>query len=238
MTQPQSSPDAARSTPARTVIGLRSRWKPTKQRLVAAGTHEAIRIRIHRACSWLHRVEQIEAADPVAHADDALILRWVAFNSLYGRWDEQQRQPQPDFESVRDFVAQILPLDHDGHLDTLLADRRDAVMAIFEDGYIDKYFWKDPGEQALIKAERAKFRAQGWYVEGRQSLLLNGLLQRIYTLRCQLVHGAASRGGALNRESVQRCNEMLAEVVPTFLVVLIDHGWSEEWGALCFPPIR
>lgn len=240
-----------------TVISIRSRWKPTKERLVQEGAHEGVRIRIHRACSWMQRVEQLERAeanarervaeaadaDRAAHRlesshDEQLILRWIAFNSLYGRWDADKSYPQPDFESVRDFVTQLLALDHDERIGAVLDSERDLVMSIIEDGYVDKYFWKDPGEDALRKAGRAIFKTQGWYVEGRLSMILTQVLQRIYLLRCQLVHGAASRNGKLNRDSVQRCSTLLGHLLPAFLLVIIDHGWAEDWGPLCYPPVR
>lgn len=56
-------------------------------------------------------------------------------------------------------------------------------------------------------------------------------------LRGQLVHGAASRDGAINRESVQRCAEMLGYLLPAFLRVVIKHGVEIDWGPLCYPPI-
>jgi hypothetical protein len=234
---------------SRNVISLRRRWKPTKERLVQEGAHEGVRIRIHRACSWMQRVEELEQADAAlaaaeaaaynaARHDDQLILRWIAFNSLYGRWDEERREPQPDFETVRDFVGQLLPLDADRLLGAVLDEHRDLVMAIMEDGYVTKHFWKDPTPEALRKAGNAIYRAQSWYVEGRLSLILTTLLQRIYLLRCQLVHGAASRNGKLNRESVDRCSTMLGHLLPAFLLVIIDHGWKEDWGPLCYPPVR
>lgn len=231
------------------VISIRSRWKPTKERLVREGAHEGVRIRIHRACSWMQRVEELERAQvagatpqpgavPGPSHDDQLILRWIAFNSLYGYWDDERRIPAADTESVLDFTRKLLALDHDERIGAVLDAERDLVMSIIEDGYVDKYFWKDPGEDALRKAGRAIFKTQGWYAEGRVSLILNQVLQRIYLLRCQLVHGAASRNGKLNRESVQRCSTLLGHLLPAFLLVIVDHGWAEDWGPLCYPPVR
>ena len=38
----------------------------------------------------------------------------LAFNSLYGQWDAQKREPKPDRESWRVFVDRILKLDRGG----------------------------------------------------------------------------------------------------------------------------
>ena len=45
---------------ALTVHALRRRWKPIKERLNAAVPSHPTAIRIHRALSWLQRIEQIE----------------------------------------------------------------------------------------------------------------------------------------------------------------------------------
>lgn len=64
------------------------------------------------------------------------------------------------------------------------------------------------------------------------------MLERIYLLRCQLVHGAATYGGALNRDSIALCSRTLGELLPAFLLVIIDHGYEEDWGPLPYPPVR
>ena len=70
-------------------------------------------IRFHRACSWMARVEQMpEGQDH----DLGLVSLWIAFNSLYGQWDSQKREPRPDRESWRAFVDRILKLDRDGYV--------------------------------------------------------------------------------------------------------------------------
>ena len=79
-----------------TVHDLRRRWKPHKERLQAAKGEQATSIRFHRACSRMARVEQMpEGQDH----DLGVVGLWIAFNSLYGQWDSQKREPRPDRES-------------------------------------------------------------------------------------------------------------------------------------------
>ena len=94
-----------------TVHDLRRRWKPHKERLQAAAANRPTSIRFHRACSWMARVEQMP--DGQDH-DLGLVSLWIAFNSLYGQWDCQKREPKPDRESWRAFMDRILKLDRDG----------------------------------------------------------------------------------------------------------------------------
>ena len=63
-------------------------------------------------------------------------------------------------------------------------------------------------------------------------------MDRIYLMRCQLVHGAATYGGRLNRVALRRCSTMLSHLLRAMLVVMIDYGADEDWGIMCYPPIE
>ena len=81
------------STTGQTVHDLRHRWKPHKERLLAAGGEQATSIRFHRACSWLARVEQMP--DGQDH-DLGLVSLWIASatpaQSTFGvRWHHEKR---------------------------------------------------------------------------------------------------------------------------------------------------
>ena len=93
------------------------------------------------------RVEQMP--DGQDH-DLGLVSLWIAFNSLYGQWDCQKREPKPDRESWRRFIDRILKLDSDGHVAAMLQEHKRLVMALFDDEYVSAYFWQEP------TAKRAK----------------------------------------------------------------------------------
>src|SRR4051794_18248627 len=107
------------------VHDLRKRWKPTKERLLAAEPDHATAIRLHRTFSWLQRCE--EAVDG-KDADLVLVCQWIALNSLYGRWDCERREPLPDKECWRGFFQRLLAIDTSRHLATTLTQQRDLVM--------------------------------------------------------------------------------------------------------------
>jgi hypothetical protein len=71
-----------------TVHRLRSRWKPTKQRLLSLEPNHPTPIRLHRAFSWLARCE---TTDEGKDQNLVLMCQWIALNALYGRWDAQRR---------------------------------------------------------------------------------------------------------------------------------------------------
>lgn len=218
-----------------TVHELRRRWKPTKQRLAVEQSNHPTNVRFHRACSWLQRVEDIDNGEE--DLDVALTCQWIAFNALYGQWDERAHEPHADRECWRKFLDRILTLDHDAQIASVLVEHKKLVMAILDDNYLGDYFWRDPSVQRAHQTSRDRRQASMWYVEERWPMILEHLLDRIYFIRCQLLHGAATFGSRLNRTSLRRCSTMLGHLVPVMLLVLIDHGANEDWGPMCYPPV-
>ena len=218
-----------------TVRDLRRAWKPHKERLVAIERGHPTHLRFHRACSWLAEVEA--PTEDEKELDRAMLYRWIAFNALYGQWDDRLREPAPDGQAWKKFLDRILALDADDRIGSMLSEHRPLVMAILDDNYLGDYFWRDPSTQRANKTSKDRRNAATWYLEERWSLILENLVDRIYLLRCQLVHGAATYGSNLNRKSLGRCVTMLGHLLPAMLTVWADHGADEDWGPICYPPM-
>jgi hypothetical protein len=231
---PSTEGEGGGSPPLGSVHALRRRWKASKEALIAETPGHPTVIRLHRAFSWLQRVEQFpEGADD----DLVLVCQWIALNGLYGQWNEQSREPMADRECWRRFFDRLLKLDNSKHLETALLEQRKLVMLLLDDEHLSSFFWREPTEVQARRSKKAKFDARTWYVERRWGLLLDRLLERAYLMRCQLVHGAASYGSQLNRETLERCRRMLRHLLLASIMVIIDHGAEEDWGAMCYPPL-
>lgn len=218
-----------------TVRDLRRRWKPHKERLLAARPDHSTPIRIHRAFSWLSAVEQMgEKPD----YDMAILSQWIAFNSLYGQWDPTKQEPLPDRDCSRKFLDRILKLDSSGHIAAMLQEQRKLVMLILDDEFLSGYFWQEPTSKRAGQSKKAKYDAQTWYLQGNWTMISDRVLQRIYLLRCQLVHGASTHRSQLNRTALHRCSQMLGRYLQAVLNVIIDHGADEDWGPMCYPPLE
>jgi hypothetical protein len=217
------------------VHDLRRRWKPMKERLHASHRDHPTTIRLHRAFSWLQRVEQIQEGHD---SDLTLICQWIALNALYGQWDTERREPRADRESWRRLFERLLAIDTTGHIRTTLTSGRELVIALLDDEYLSAFFWQEPTSVRASKSKKSKFEARTWYIENKWGMLLDRLLERIYLLRCQLVHGAATFGGSLNRRSIERCVKMMQHLMIAALLTIIDHGSETDWGAMCYPPLK
>ncbi len=216
-----------------TVRDLRRLWKPTKQRLSLIDEQHPTNVRFHRACSWLQQAEQL---DPVEQADWKLLSQWFAFNSIYGQWNETEQEPRPDRDSWKACLERLLELDDAQHLAQVLTTHRSLVLRIFEDAYLCRYFWKEPGEPAARRSRKVQHQAYSWYLDKRWIQILPRVLDRIYFLRCQIVHGAATYNSGLNQEAKQNCSELMQALLRAFLLIWIEQGADQDWGPMCYPP--
>ena len=226
---------SAESPTIPTVHELRDRWLPHKERLNQSRDGHPTSIRFHRACSWLEETERLDAN---SHADHRLVFQWTAFNALYGQWDLMRHEPLSDRESWQVFLTRMQELDVAEHIVALLKDHRGLVLAILGNAYLNRYFWQDPCCEKASKAGRGgRHKAESWYAQKDWGIILGQTVDRIYLLRCQLVHGAATLRSSLNREAFKHGSTMMSLLLPTFLQVWIEQGADEDWGVMCYPPV-
>ena len=62
-------------------------------------------------------------------------------------------------------------------------------MSLLDDEYLSSFFWQEPCSSRAGKAKRVKFQAQTWFLERRLSNVFDHLIDCIYLMRCQLMHG-------------------------------------------------
>ena len=63
------------------------------------------------------------------------------------------------------------------------------------------------------------------------------LFSRLYELRSQLMHGAATWNGSTNEAQVLACASLMEELVPTIIALMMDHP-QEEWGTSRYPVVK
>jgi hypothetical protein len=182
--------------------------------------------------SWLERALDLDVKE---QPDGRLLYSWIAFNSLYGTWDHEAGFPAKDRVAWQDFVGRLLKTDHEELLAKQLATLRSPLFALLDNKFLDSRFWQDP---ETPRNHHSHFhRAPSLFVERRWCDLLVMVLDRIYVLRGQIFHGAATRGSSLNRTSLRHSNQVLEGLLPTMLHLAIEHGTHDNWPPLCYPPI-
>jgi len=220
-----------------TVRDLRRAWKPIKERTDGVPEREAIRIRLHRCFSWMHEAEKLR--DDARMADARLVWRWIALNALYSRWNDLERWPEGDRETLGDFTRRIVRADRDERIASLLRTHRGLAESIVANEFLAKRFWQDPTDEAARSiSDGSKHHLHRALNDGVTLKALDRVLERVYFLRCQLVHGAATFDGEVNREPVRHADRFLELLLPEIVLVIVEHAWEQDWDGLCYPPLR
>lgn len=205
-----------------------------RHRGIRDGQPEALRVRIHRAISWLARAEQ----EPDDH-DARYIFLWIAFNAAYAsEFGFEQRER----EQVRGFIEHLIALDTDRQLHhALFGQFSGPIRTLVDNHFVFEPFWRALREHDASQAwetsfAAAKKRALDAVMRNDTATLLSIVLDRLYVLRNQLIHGGATWNGSTNRAQVKDGAAILGVLVPV-IVGLMMRGGSEDFGEAAFPVV-
>ena len=65
---------------------------------------------------------------------------------------------------------------------------------------------------------------------------VSAIMQRIYLLRNQLIHGGATHQGRMNRVQVEDCKTLVMKLLPCMISIMMKYP-KKNWGELCYPPL-
>ena len=199
---------------------LRSLWKPRRDSYANARLYEDNRIRIHRAFTWLERAGRCRDTE----LDDRVLAQWAGLSALFARWDAAKGQPMAERTALAAFARQVLATDADGIVAATLDRERALVASVFADRYLSAHF--EPLDTRDLLAR------------GRHDKVLSALLERCALVHAQLAHGGATYASRANRTVLKRTAMALDAVATAAIQVVINHGYSDDWGPLCWPPAR
>lgn len=201
------------------------------------GYPQSTSLRVHRALSWLDRAER--ADDDL---DARFIFLWIAFNAAYATTfdDEPSRDEQRRFST---FLNVLIALDSQRRIEHLLwQEYANTIRVLLDNPYVFPDFWRyqagqlreDQWRERFARARRKAFRR---LAESNVPALLGIVLQRIYTLRNQLVHGGATWNGQANRPQLRDCVRLMAKLVPLIIELMMDHP-QNDWGDVAYPYLQ
>lgn len=85
----------------------------------------------------MQRVQDL--AEATADADNArLVYYWFGFNTLYGSWDSENREPLPDRGALRVFTNSLSGHDHDGLMPAIMREHKKLAESIVGDEYLNR----------------------------------------------------------------------------------------------------
>lgn len=205
-----------------------------QHREVRDGHTEALRLRIHRAISWLARSEQ-EVGDP----DAQLIFQWIAFNAAYAREfgrDETER------ERVHGFMSTLVALDDEKRLHQALFQQFSGpIRTLIGNHFTYEPFWTamrthDSSGRWETSFAGSKKVALAAVMKGDTATVLDIIFDRLYVLRNQLVHGGATWNSQTNRAQIEDGVAILSTLVPLMLTVMMQHP-AQDYGDVLYPVV-
>jgi len=197
-------------------------------------TPENFRVRCHRAISWLRRAEQ-EQED----LDARFIFLWISFNAAYA-WEFGHEQSERDL--LRRFFERILLLDADKRLHALLFKNfTGCVRTLIDNPYLFDPFWRalrdhDSSGRWEEQFQGAKRTATAAVMSGETATVAGIVVDRLYVLRNQLVHGGATHGSRFNRQQVKDSVALLGQLIPLVLDLMLASD-GNDFGNIAYPVI-
>ncbi len=192
-------------------------------------------IRLHRAISWVKCAEE-QADNP----DLKFISLWVAFNACYADSDAHELVLS-EKKRFRDFICKLVNYDVDDRFFKLLWYKFSGpVRLLIDNKYAYKQFWDAQRGQcdeweALFK--QSKIDSRNYLAHQQVSNLLELVLDRLYTVRNQLIHGGATYQSKVNRSQVQDASRILEFLVPIIIDIMIANV-DEDWGKINYPVVE
>lgn len=189
-------------------------------------------VRLHRAISWMHCAEAYSKSDD----DVALIALWISFNACYAIDDHREHHDARD--DFNDFASKLCNADTEKRIHELLWSKYSQfVRLLIDNKYIFSPFWASVRGANIDweqKFSLSKKRAFSALANNETPILLSIILDRLYVLRNQLLHGGATYQSSLNRDQVKDGKNLLLEILPLCLQLMMDNA-DVEWGKIYYP---
>ena len=206
-----------------------------KHREIRARQPEPMAMRIHRAISWLARAEQ-EQADQ----DARFIFLWIALNAAYAT---EFGFEQSERDQTRAFLGKLLSADSEQRLHAVVFQQfTGPIRALIENKFVFEPFWRAMREHDSSGHWESQFTAgkrlaMKAVMEKQTELVLAIVLDRLYVLRNQLIHGGATWNSGANRQQVRDGVAILAALVPV-IVDLMMESHTVDFSAIAYPHIQ
>ena len=195
---------------------------------------EALRLRIHRALSWLIRSEQ-EHTDP----DLRFVLQWIAMNAAYAR---EFGREETERTRAKAFLDTLVALDTQKRLHQALFQQfTGPIRTLIDNKFTFEPFWtamrthdaSNRWEEGFANSKKAAFAA---VMQGDTTKVLGVVFDRLYVLRNQLVHGGATWKSQVNRAQLTDAVAILGTLVPLIISVMMDHP-EQDYGDALYPVV-
>lgn len=205
-------------------------------RQVRDGHPTSLKLRVHRALSWLDRAERSR------DTDGRFIFLWVAFNAAYAQ-ETSQSAISTDRAAFKAFLHKLCKLDTGRRIDELIwKEFSGSIRLLLDNPYVFHPFWEfqrgrlEESEWEAMFA-RARRTAHSALASGNTPRVLAVMFDRLYMLRNQLFHGGATWNSQVNRDQLRDCTRLLGKLVPVIIMLMMDNP-DVPWGDAVYPVVE
>lgn len=208
--------------------------------------------RLRRAIGWLELAQR----DANNLSEVRFILHWIAFNALYGQGDKVHNGGHAEIGMMEMFLKKVIRFDKDHLIWNALSGKKKSIGKIlflrqvykqFWDAMYDEHKWKvwhgefDSDNRKAAGAADAADEDDNQHKAIHVSVFVRVLFERLYVVRNQLMHGAASVNlqnprARINRAQVKNGAEILKELVPIFITIVLHKG-DIDLGRIPYPRV-
>ena len=188
-----------------------------------AAMSEAVQIRVHRARSWLRKAGQ---AGKNGDLDSQFMFLWISFNALYGTPRYQDNASTGEIADFKAFLCVVERLSG-RRVEDALRPVEAHIAAILGSPFLNIDCWRKWDKDGVRDREARITNSCHVYRNEPRAVRT---FRQLYTLRNQLLHGAATDAGRRNRESLQHAIPILEACLPVFID--LASAWGDSIPAL------
>ncbi|MDX1706944.1 HEPN domain-containing protein [Pseudidiomarina sp.] len=188
-------------------------------------------LRVHRALSWLHRAEQEQQSNDT---DAEFIFLWIGFNAAYAS-EHAQETRNSTRDSYTQFFERLTGYDADNELYELVwTHYPQAIRSLMNNKFVFHPYWDSANRRLDAEAwkqpfDSAKRAAHTALAQQDVVTCLSIVMDRLYTLRNQLIHGGSTWNGSLNRDQLRDATHILRSLLPIVIKLMMLNG-EKVWG--------
>ena len=194
---------------------------------------ESMRLRIHRAISWL------EPAENFTEDDAKFLFLWIAFNAMYA---EIKFEREPEYQIQKEYFEKLVNLDSETRIYNAVWNQFSGpIRLLLDNKYVFHAFWdfQNNIEDSADWEDRFKFskRQINKAMTTKDTVqILRTLFSRLYVLRNQIIHGGATWNSSTNRTQLKDGVAILSYLLPVFIDIMIEN-YAEDWGKPLYPVV-
>jgi hypothetical protein len=188
--------------------------------------------RMHRAISWLFACENGD------NVDLSFLSAWIGFNACYSVPPENPGET----ENARmwKFLQDVIDQDDHRLIASYVFDEQIGLIdALMSNQYLFKQFWISIHVQEEGWDIEYDIQHSRMHIDRDQRNTLshcNAIIQRVYVLRNQVIHGGSTFESSMNREQMNICNQFMRGLLLRIINVMMRKPYH-FWGATNYPPI-